>query len=179
MKSTDEPDATTKPREMIAARVRRARSLRARAAIARRRSDAALLSPGEAEPVAEPRRWEASDGPKVSGAMLDAASGGDQLDDDDFTAELELAAKESTSTQVRSAAEGLIRHRETFNSSIFPEGGFGSEEAAYDVLGPAVEQERRVAGALRLFAKGEVDAHRVIDEIARCRHRYAAQLAKR
>ncbi|HEX7602208.1 MAG TPA: hypothetical protein VF316_11410 [Polyangiaceae bacterium] len=159
--------------------VRDVRSARRSAASRRRRVDAAAPSQGTAEAAAEPKRWEATNEPKVTGAMLDAAGGGDELDDDDFSAELELASQGAKSSQVQSAVEGLIRHRATFNASIFPDGGFGSEEVAYDALGPAVEKERRVAGALRLYAKGEVDADRVLEEIARCRSRYTAQLAKR
>lgn len=156
-------------------RTRQARAARGSAASERRRSEAAAPSEG----AREARVWKATnDSPRVSDAILDAA-GGDELDDDDVSAELELASGGAKSVQVRSAVEGLKRHREAFNASIFPEGGFGSEEAAYDALGPAVEKERRVTGALRLYAKGELDADRVLEEIARCRHCYAAQLAKR
>lgn len=174
MKSSDKQESKG------AVGVREVRSARRSAASRRRRVDAAAPSQGAAEAPAEPKRWEATnDEPKVTGAMLDAAGGGDELDDDDFSAELELASQGAKSSQVRSAVEGLVRHRATFNAAIFPEGGFGSEEAAYDALGPAVEKERRVAGALRLYAKGEIGAERVLEEIARCRSRYAAQLAKR
>jgi hypothetical protein len=179
MKSSGKQEATTKPRVMAAgaAGVRRARGARGSAASKRRRADAAAPA-HEAAAVAKP--WEViSDTPKVTGAMLDAAGGGDDFDDDDLIAELELAAKGAKSKQVRSALEGLKRHRATFNGAIFPEGGFASEDAAYDALGPAFEKERRVTGALRLYAKGEIDAERVLEEIARCRQRYAAKLAKR
>jgi hypothetical protein len=108
------------------------------------------------------------------GDFIEAMSGGEEFEDDDYLEALEEAAK-SAPEPLRAAVVVHQAKRDEFNG--WHEGKFADADHAGLVLGRVIGKEARVTGALRAFAEGLVTADAVLHEMVLCQQAYARTIA--